>query len=300
MQVYRWVRFAIGYVFITSGIVKLLVPSFQEVFANLGIPYANISLFLLAMIEIICGTLIIVNMYVKYVTVTLMIIMVGAIIIAKLPVLLQEGILSFLFESRLDVTMLILLVILWRKHDFEEKLQYTKWNLKRGLFYCEHDFPEFVIDIIKVVNEGKEVELLNKFFYIIYFIVLVYIVWMIRGETDPDVMINFVPFQTIRLYINAFIYGYAPTYIIIGNLVGNIILFLPLGLFIYTYAYQIGIVTLLFLSIYIPFYIEGVQFLLYIAGYGTRSIDIDDVLLNMFGILLGYTIGYIKMKKQRK
>lgn len=126
MQVYRWVRFAIGYVFITSGIVKLLVPSFQEVFANLGIPYANISLFLLAMIEIICGTLIIVNMYVKYVTVTLMIIMVGAIIIAKLPVLLQEDILSFLFESRLDVTMLILLVILWRKHDFEEKLQYTK------------------------------------------------------------------------------------------------------------------------------------------------------------------------------
>lgn len=126
MQVYRWVRFAIGYVFITSGIVKLLVPSFQEVFANLGIPYANISLFLLAMIEIICGTLIIVNMYVKYVTVTLMIIMVGAIIIAKLPVLLQEGILTFLFESRLDVTMLILLVILWRKHDFEEKLQYTK------------------------------------------------------------------------------------------------------------------------------------------------------------------------------
>lgn len=126
MQVYKWIRFAIGYVFITSGIVKLLVPSFQEVFANLGIPYANISLFLLAMIEIICGTLIIVNMYVKYVTVTLMIIMVGAIIIAKLPVLLQEGILSFLFESRLDVTMLILLVILWRKHDFEEKLQYTK------------------------------------------------------------------------------------------------------------------------------------------------------------------------------
>lgn len=126
MQVYRWVRFAIGYVFITSGIVKLLVPSFQEVFANLGIPYANISLFLLAMIEIICGTLIIVNMYVKYVTVALTVIMVGAIIIAKLPVLFQEGILSFLFESRLDVTMLILLVILWRKHDFEEKLQYTK------------------------------------------------------------------------------------------------------------------------------------------------------------------------------
>lgn len=126
MQVYKWIRFAIGYVFITSGIVKLLVPSFQEVFANLGIPYANISLFLLAMIEIICGTLIIVNMYVKYVTVALTVIMVGAIIIAKLPVLFQEGILSFLFESRLDVTMLILLVILWRKHDFEEKLQYTK------------------------------------------------------------------------------------------------------------------------------------------------------------------------------
>lgn len=126
MQVYKWIRFAIGYVFITSGIVKLLVPSFQEVFANLGIPYANISLFLLAIIEIICGTLIIANMYVKYVTVTLTVIMVGAIIIAKLPVLFQDGILSFLFESRLDFTMLILLVFLWRQREFEEKLQYTK------------------------------------------------------------------------------------------------------------------------------------------------------------------------------
>lgn len=125
MQLYQWVRFVIGYVFITSGVVKLLVPSFQEFFANLGIPYPAISLLLLAIVEILCGILLIANMYVKYVTITLSLIMIGAITIAKIPILLNEGILSFLFESRLDFAMLILLVFLWRQHEHVEKLEYS-------------------------------------------------------------------------------------------------------------------------------------------------------------------------------
>lgn len=125
MQLYQWVRFVIGYVFITSGVVKLLVPSFLELFANLGFPYPSIFLFLLAIVEIICGTLIIANMYVKYVTITLTIIMIGAISFVKLPILINEGILSFLFESRLDFAMLILLVLLWRQHEHVEKLEYS-------------------------------------------------------------------------------------------------------------------------------------------------------------------------------
>lgn len=125
LQLYQWVRFVIGYVFITSGVVKLLVPSFLELFANLGFPYPSIFLFLLAIVEIICGTLIIANMYVKYVTITLTIIMIGAISFVKLPILINEGILSFLFESRLDFAMLILLVLLWRQHEHVEKLEYS-------------------------------------------------------------------------------------------------------------------------------------------------------------------------------
>lgn len=132
--------------------------------------------------------------------------------------------------------------------------------------------------------------MLKYIFYMLYIILLFTIVWVLPGKSNPDTMMNFVPFDTIQLYIQAFIYGYASVPIIIGNLLGNILLFTPLGIILFTYLRHTGIFILLFLSIYIPSYIEKVQLLLHIGGYGTRSVDIDDVLLNMVGIWLGYFI----------
>ena len=140
--------------------------------------------------------------------------------------------------------------------------------------------------------------MLKKGMFFLYFILLIYVVWVIRGESDPEIMINFTPLQTVQLYINALIHGYAPLYVIVGNLVGNVILFIPFGIFLYTYFYEVGFLTLLFLSVYIPFYVEVVQFLLYLAGYGTRSIDIDDVLLNMIGMIIGYLFVVMRRKKR--
>ncbi len=120
LQLLNWFRYIIGYVFISSGIVKILVPSFKEVFLHLGLPFPNTTLFLVAMIEIVCGIFIIGRMYLKYATVSLIIIMIGALSIAKLPIYFNEGILAFIFESRLDIVMLILLIFLWRhKEEFD-------------------------------------------------------------------------------------------------------------------------------------------------------------------------------------
>jgi len=80
------------------------------------------TLFLVAMIEIACGALVIARMYVKYATIPLIVIMIGALVIVKLPLLIKEGILSFVFESRLDFVMLILLIFLFFHHE--------KFNLK--------------------------------------------------------------------------------------------------------------------------------------------------------------------------
>lgn len=130
--------------------------------------------------------------------------------------------------------------------------------------------------------------MLKRIFYVTYLILLIYIVWLVPGEAYSHAMINLVPFQTIQLYFTAFIHGYAPMYIIIGNLIGNIVLFIPIGILLFIHLRHMGIVVILFFSIYIPVYIEVVQLLLHIAGYGTRSIDIDDVILNMLGIWIGY------------
>ncbi len=117
MNFFKWIRYAVGYVFITSGVVKLLAPEFKQIFSHLGIPSPSTMLFLVAMIEIICGMLIVANMYVKRATIPLIFIMIGALAIAKLPLLLNKDLLSFAFESRLDIVMLILLVIVWRHSE---------------------------------------------------------------------------------------------------------------------------------------------------------------------------------------
>src|SRR5690625_5006768 len=130
--------------------------------------------------------------------------------------------------------------------------------------------------------------MLKRIFYFTYLVLLVYFVWLLPGEAKPYAKINFVPLETIQLYLTAFIHGYAPMYIIISNLIGNIVLFIPICILFFNHLRHMGIIFILFFSLYIPAYIEVVQYLLHLAGYGTRSIDVDDVLLNMIGIWIGY------------
>src|SRR5699024_12547524 len=95
LQLLNWFCYVIGYVFISSGIVKLLIPDFREMFLSFGLPFPDTTLFLVAIIEIICGALIIAKMYLKHATIPLIIIMIGALYIAKFPIFLNEGFLSF-------------------------------------------------------------------------------------------------------------------------------------------------------------------------------------------------------------
>ncbi|WP_010097979.1 DoxX family protein [Ornithinibacillus scapharcae] len=114
MNIATWLCYAVGYVFITSGIMKLLVPDMRARFYNLDIPYPETTLFLVAVIEIGCGALIACGMYMKKATIPLLVIMAGAIILDKLPKLLTEGVLSFAFQARLDIVVIILLLLLYR------------------------------------------------------------------------------------------------------------------------------------------------------------------------------------------
>lgn len=115
MSMSRWICYIIGYVFITSGIMKLLVVDFKNSFINLGLPFPTMTLFLVAIVEMACGTLIVANMYVKQAIIPLMLIMIGALYLTKFPLLVKQDVLTFLFESRLDVVMFILLFVLWKR-----------------------------------------------------------------------------------------------------------------------------------------------------------------------------------------
>lgn len=78
------------------------------------------------------------------------------------------------------------------------------------------------------------------------------------------------------------------TTIALKNIIGNIIITVPLGFFTYFKIKVFPKINIFLYSLIIPFVIELVQFLLFIQGIKTRTIDIDDIILNSIGILLGY------------
>lgn len=106
--------------------------------------------------------------------------------------------------------------------------------------------------------------------------------------------LNFVPFETVRLYWHLLQNGASQALLrhAIVNLVGNVVMFVPLGWFLpavwlrlrgffKTVIFGIGVVCL-------------VEFLQYITGLG--SCDIDDLILNTVGIILGYSLWKPKHK----
>jgi len=96
--------------------------------------------------------------------------------------------------------------------------------------------------------------------------------------------INFIPFQTI------YFYGTGSQYvnfdIIVNNLAGNMFLLLPLGLLLPFLARKFQkISSIVAIAFVVSFSVEVIQFTLQIG-----RADIDDVILNTIGALIGFGI----------
>ncbi|WP_165822389.1 VanZ family protein [Paenibacillus montanisoli] len=93
---------------------------------------------------------------------------------------------------------------------------------------------------------------------------------------------NLVPFRTIRLYFDHADSFNAVYWLV--NIVGNVAVFVPFGLAI-PYLYRIRFIRFTLLCIVALVTLELLQLLLH-----RGSFDIDDVLLNTVGALLGAVI----------
>ena len=102
---------------------------------------------------------------------------------------------------------------------------------------------------------------------------------------------NFIPFKTITTYVKALFDG--SMNIPIKNLVGNFILFLPMGIYLPFFLKKINRGYLFFISmVFLLFIVEVIQLV-------TRrgSFDIDDFILNMLGALIGFGVWKTVFKK---
>ena len=100
---------------------------------------------------------------------------------------------------------------------------------------------------------------------------------------------NLTPFKTIIGYI----VNPISAKIAIGNVIGNIIIFIPIGLLtpflvLKKYEFWFSFRVSLLASFGISLMFEVIQLLTYFGSF-----DVDDLLLNTFGGVLGFSIGYL-------
>ena len=121
----------------------------------------------------------------------------------------------------------------------------------------------------------------------------------IRGHIWTDLSLieyirtssNFVPFKTISTYIMAMFDGSLNLGIPIKNLIGNLIMFLPMGIYLPYYIKKINKVGRFTFSMIILLFVIEVTQLVTRRG----SFDIDDFILNMVGALIGFGIWKTKI-----
>ncbi|WP_100012420.1 VanZ family protein [Lentibacillus sediminis] len=132
--------------------------------------------------------------------------------------------------------------------------------------------------------------------FIIYLLALVMLLFLgsNRGHIWTDLSLleyirnssNFVPFKTISTYLQAIFDGSMNFGIPLRNLVGNLVMFLPMGIYLPFFINKINKKSTFNITmVVVLFLIEAIQLV-------TRRgiFDIDDFILNMLGALIGFGI----------
>lgn len=108
---------------------------------------------------------------------------------------------------------------------------------------------------------------------------------------------NIKPFFTIKNMLRT------DTKYMIYQILGNVFLTVPYGIFVMVSKEKCSIIGLIFIAVLFPACIESTQMLVGVTiGNIYRIIDIDDIILNTIGVIIGYLIvlPFIFSKKNKK
>ncbi|KAB3526767.1 VanZ family protein [Alkaliphilus serpentinus] len=128
----------------------------------------------------------------------------------------------------------------------------------------------------------------------LFFMIYVLFISSYYNRTPGRVGFNIIPFKTIIQYIMNLKYYTIEN--VLTNLLGNIVVFIPLGFFIPSIfkTLRSGVQTTISVLI-ITFVVETSQRVLQVGSF-----DIDDIILNSIGGLIGYFIFYISFNKNEQ
>ncbi len=108
------VRILVGWVFLSEGLQKFLFPDALGVgrFVKIGIPWPQVMAPFVGVVEIVCGTLLLLGFLTGLATVPLIIDIAVALYSTKIVLFAKNGFWGTLHEARTDVSMLLGLIFL--------------------------------------------------------------------------------------------------------------------------------------------------------------------------------------------
>ncbi|MCC3358083.1 VanZ family protein [Bacillus sp. REN16] len=143
---------------------------------------------------------------------------------------------------------------------------------------------------------GKAKRFLAGLVFITYTLFLLYWMFFAYFRTKGgEFRYNLTPFSTIKNYFTY--YDHFPFYIWIINIAGNIGVFIPFGIVLPILFPKLSNFFLFFIAFI--FGIFSLEFLQLISKLG--SFDVDDIILNTVGAVIGYILlQIIRLKNRRK
>src|SRR6266849_2947736 len=108
------IRLLVGWVFLSEGIQKFLFRDALGVgrFVKIGIPWPQVMAPFVAVVEIVCGALLLIGLITRLASIPLLIDICAALYSTKIVTLAKNGLWSTLHEARTDVSMLLGLIFL--------------------------------------------------------------------------------------------------------------------------------------------------------------------------------------------
>ena len=147
-----------------------------------------------------------------------------------------------------------------------------------------------------------------KILFILYLLALLFILFLARGSSgglyewkifskEHLGMVNFIPFATIRTFLERLNENTINADIVVRNIAVNLLMFVPMGAvlpLIFPKRFDCFWKTVLFVALLVV----GIEILQFITFCG--SADIDDVIFNTVGAMAGYAIFYFLSKIHQK
>lgn len=148
------------------------------------------------------------------------------------------------------------------------------------------------------IENKKKLRVLCLVLFILYSISIVYFLIFSdmfgRGHGYEEMRYNLTPFLEIKRFIKY--RSYMTTTSVMLNLVGNVLAFVPFGMLIrWVRGKKTGFFTATLAAFTFSLCIELIQLITKLGVF-----DVDDIIMNTFGGMLGYIIYYILARFDRK